>query len=143
MNSAISCGSKFSSSNSLPTSMMLTVRVRGGTKSVRVNLSGVSHQPTTGNAEFSGERRERGNGPQPRPAVLIALEAVAPGDDRGGCITVPLCQRPDVIRRDAANLCGARGRVSSRGFHIGVESQNVLIDERTIEASDSLQLHRK
>src|SRR5258708_40082309 len=49
----------------------------------REGMAGATHQPTTGNAEFAGERRERGNGPQPGAAVLIALETVAPRNDRG------------------------------------------------------------
>src|SRR5882762_6563267 len=97
-----------------------------------------AHQPAAGNAEFAGECREGGNAPQSRAAVLIALETIAPGDDRGCRLVVPPRQRSDVLRRDPANLGGARRRIDARGFHVGIESQYVLADERAIEASDPL-----
>src|SRR6202051_2811115 len=101
------------------------------------------HEPTAGDAEFSGERRKSGNGPQPRTAVLIALETIAPRDDCGCRIAVPPRQCSNVIRRHTTNPGSPLGRVGACSFHVSIESQYVLLYERMIQASDSFQLHGK
>src|ERR1700686_4291589 len=101
------------------------------------------HEPTAGNAEFSCERRKSGNGPKPRTAVLIALETIAPGDDRGYRIAVPPCQCSNVIHRDITNPGRPLGRIGARGFHVSIEPQYVLSYERMIQASGPFQLHGK
>ena len=101
------------------------------------------YEPTAGDAEFSGERRKSGNGPQPRTAVLIALETIAPGDDRGCRIAVPLCQCSNVIHRHTTNPGSPLGRVGACSFHVSIEPQNVLLYERLIEPAEPLQLDGK
>src|SRR5258708_29064357 len=44
----------------------------------REAMARATHPPPTGNAEFAGERPARGNGPEPRPPGLIALETLSP-----------------------------------------------------------------
>src|SRR5215470_457489 len=106
-------------------------------------MARASYQPTTGYAELAGERRQRGYRAQPRAAVLVALESISPGNDRGRSFLVPASQSPDAPGIDTADLRGALGRILPGCLHVRLESNHMLRDERWIEATRLLELDRE
>ena len=109
----------------------------------RVGVARGRDQSAARHAELAGQRRERGDRADAGAAVLVALEAVAPGDDCRLRLVIPPRERADVLGAHAADLRGAFRRIGARRFHEGLESEHVLIYEYVIERAEPLHFHRK
>ena len=110
---------------------------------LREGVARAADQAAARHAELSREGRQRGDRAQSGAAVLVALEAVAPGDDSGRGLVVPARERANVLKRKAANLRGFLRWVLARALHESVEAVHVLCDERVIEAAKTLQFDRE